>query len=162
MKQFRSWMISVAALLMLLGLVATGAKAQSMRTTDFAGRFTLPFAAQWGDLTLVPGEYNLYYGNLNLSGPLVVEVAHENVGIVHGVVLARGRGDAKGEGSFLVCVTEGNRAYVRSLQMGEIGQSVGFARPRGVSVAAWIVAGKKTHNTNTRLAETRIPILPAK
>lgn len=162
MKTLRNLMISFAALLMLLALAATGAKAQSLNTTEFAGKFTLPFMAQWGQMTLPPGEYNLYYGRFSASGLRMVEVANENMNILRGVILPRGQNDVKGEGNFLVCVFEGNRAYVRSLQMAELGHSVGFARPHGVSVAAWIVAGNKSQNTNTRFAEIRIPVAPLK
>jgi len=158
MKTLRRWIIPASVLVIFLGLAATGMKAQSLRSTEFAGKFTLPFMAQWGEITLPPGNYNLYYGAFTASGLRMVEVAHENLGIVHGLVLARGRNDARGEGNFLVCVLEGNRTYVRSLQMEEVGHTVGFARPHGVSVAAWIVAGNKTRNTNARFAEIRIPV----
>ena len=163
MKVVRSLMISVAALMMLFGLAATGAKAQSLYSTHFTGKFTLPFAAQWGQMILPPGDYNLYYGYLGTGGFNIVEVAHvDDLDIVHGRVFPRGTDGAKGEGSFLVCVTEGNRVYIRSLQMAEIGESIQFARPHGVSVSAWIVAGKKAHNTNNTLAAARIPVVPVK
>ena len=162
MKKVRSWMISVAALLILFGWVATEAKAQSLYSTQFVGEFTLPFEAQWGHMTLPPGDYNLYYGYLGKGGNFVVEVAHQGTGILNGFVLVRGRDDAKGKESYLVCVREGDKGYVRSLHMAEIGESIEFPKPHGVSVDAWIVAGKKTHNTNAKLAEMRIPVLPAK
>lgn len=155
-------MIPATVLVVFLSLAATGMKAQTLRATDFAGEFTLPFTVQWGGLTLPAGDYNLYYGTWSQAGIRVVEVAHENLGVVHGLVLARGRDDAKGKGSFLKCVFEGDRAYVRSLKIAEINESIEFARPHGVSVAAWIVADKESRNTNARFAETRIPILPAK
>jgi hypothetical protein len=162
MKTLRNLIVPVSVLVMFLGLAATGTKAQILNTTHFAGNFTLPFPAQWGEMTLPPGDYNLYFGNLNQHGLRVVEVAHEDLGILHGLVITRMPQESKATESFLVCVIEGNKAYVRSLEMAGIGQSVGFARPHGVSVAAWIVADKKTHNTNARLAETRIPVVPLK
>ena len=162
MKTFRSLIIPASVLAMFLGLAATGTKAQSLRANEFAGKFSLPFMAQWGNLTLPPGDYNLYYGSMHASGVRMVEVAHEDLGILHGLVLTMGRDGAKGEGSFLVCVIEGNKAYVRSLQLAALGESIGFARPHGASVAAWIVAGKKSHDTRAKIAETRIPIAPVK
>lgn len=162
MKTVRSLLVPLSVLVMFLGLAATGMKAQSLYSTHFVGKFTLPFAAQWGQMTLPPGDYNLYYGFMNEGGAKIIEVAHENVGILHGRVPSMGSDDTKGEGSFLVCVIEGNKAYVRSLQMATLGESVNFARPQGVSVAAWIVAGNKSHNPKTHLAKTRIPIVPVK
>jgi hypothetical protein len=162
MKKVGSWMLPFAALLMLFGLAATGAKAQSLYSTHFVGKFTLPFAAEWGQMTLPPGDYNLYYGYKGAGGIKIVEVAHENAGILHGWVLVNGSDDAKGEESFLVCIIQGDKAYVRSLQMAGTGESIKFARPHGVSVAAWIVAGNKSHTPSTPLAETRIPVLPVK
>lgn len=162
MKTVRSLLIPASVLVMFLGLAATGMKAQSLRSTHFAGKFTLPFMAQWGEMILPAGDYNLYFGSFDAAGLRVVEVAHEDMGIVRGLVFPRGRNDVKGEGNFLVCILEGNKAYVRSLQMAELGQSIEFARPHGVSVRAWIVASKESHNANPRLAATRIPVVPMK
>ncbi|HET7214850.1 MAG TPA: hypothetical protein VFL79_14760 [Terriglobia bacterium] len=162
MKTVRSLIVPVSMLVMLLGLAATGMKAQSLSSTHFVGKFTLPFAAEWGRMSLPPGDYNLYYGYMGTGGINIVEVAHQEPDILHGYVFVRGRGDAKGEGSFLTCVFEGDKGYVRSLQMAEISESIEFTRPHGVSVAAWIVAGNETHNTNARLAEMRIPLIPVR
>lgn len=162
MKRFRNLFVPVSMLVMFLGLAATGMRAQSLSSTQFVGKFTLPFAAEWGHMSLPPGDYNLYYGHMSTSGINIVEVADPETGVSNGFSLVRGRDDAKGEGSFLVCVFEGDKGYVRSLQMAEIGESVEFPKPHGVSVAAWIVAGNENHNTNTRLAEMRIPVVPVK
>lgn len=162
MKTLRSLLVPVSLLVMCLGLAATGTNAQSLRITDFAGKFTLPFTAHWGPMTLPPGNYNLYYGDLTARGFRVVEVVNADQGIRHGVLIPWGHNDAKGEETFLVCVFEGDKAYVHSLQMAALGESIGFSRPHGVRVEAWIVAGNPAHNTNARLAQTRIPVLPMK
>ena len=162
MNRFRKLIVLASVLVTFLGLAVTGTKAQNLRITEFAGKFSLPFTAQWGAITLPPGNYNLYYGDLTASGFRVVEVADEDQGIPRGVVIAGGRDDAKGKESFLVCVFEGDRAYVHSLQMAAMGQSIAFARPHGVSVEAWIKAGNNVDNTKARLAETRIFVVPLK
>lgn len=162
MKTLRSLIVPMSVLVLFLGLAATGTKAQSIETTHFAGEFTLPFMAQWGEMVLPPGHYNLYYGNLNPTGHRVVEVAHENRAIQHGLVLAATQDERKVTDSVLVCVPDGNKTYVRTLEIADLGLSVGFSRPHGVSVRAWVVAGKKSHNAKTRLAETRIPVVPVK
>ncbi|HXH50212.1 MAG TPA: hypothetical protein VNM47_12780 [Terriglobia bacterium] len=162
MKTVRSLLVSISVLVMFLGLAATGAKAQSLKQTHFAGKFTLPFMIQWGGMILPPGDYNLYIGYLTLSGPRMVEVANEDMGIQRGFVLPVASESRKATQSVLVCVVEGGRGYVRSLEIAELGQSIGFARPHGVSVQAWIVGSNKSHNVNTQLAETRIPVVPRK
>lgn len=162
MKKVRSLLVSTSVLVMFLGLATAGVKAQSLKQTHFAGKFTLPFMVQWGGMILPPGDYNLYIGKLNLSGPLMVEVANEDMGIQRGVVLPVTSENRKATQSVLVCVVEGARGYVRSLEIAELDQSIGFARPHGVSVQAWIVGSNKSHNVNTRVAETRIPVVPQK
>jgi hypothetical protein len=113
-------------------------------------------------MTLPAGDYDLYYGYMGRGGIYAVEVANEDTGIHHGWVFPGGIDGVKGEGSFLVCVREGDMGYVRSLQMAEIGESIEFSKPHGVSVETWIMAGKKAYHTNTVLAEMRIPIVPVK
>jgi hypothetical protein len=162
MTKGRSLVISVVASMMLFSLVAIAGESRSLYSTHFVGEFTLPFTAQWGHMTLPAGNYNLYYGYMGRGGIYAVEVANEDTGIHHGWIFPRGIEAAKGEGSFLVCIRDGDKGYVRSLQMAELGESIEFARPHGVSVDAWIVAAKKTHNTKTALAEMRIPIVPVK
>ena len=109
MKTVRSLLVAISVFVILLGLAVTGVKAQSLRTTDFAGKFTLPFMVEWGPMTLPPGEYNLYYGNLNLSGPRMVEVSSEELGFQRGLILPRGQNELKATKSALVCVIECNR-----------------------------------------------------
>lgn len=162
MTKVRSLVISVVALLMLFALAATAGEARSLYSTHFVGKFTLPFTAQWGGMTLPPGNYNLYYGTMGVGGTYIVEVANEDLGVTQGWVFPRGTNGVKGEGSFLVCVREGDIGYVRSLQMAEIGESIEFSKPHGVSVETWIMSGKKTHKTNTALSEMRIPVVPVK
>lgn len=162
MTKVRTLVISVVAMLMLLALAATAGEARSLYSTHFVGEFTLPFTAHWGRMTLPPGNYNLYYGYMREDGTLAVEVANKDLGVTRGWIFPRGTKDVKGEGNFLVCFREGEIGYVRSLQMAEIGESIEFSKPHGVSVEAWIIAGKKTHKTNTALAEMRIRVLPAK
>lgn len=162
MKTVRSLLVPISVFVILLGLAVTGVKAQSLRTTEFAGKFTLPFMVQWGAMALPPGEYNLYYGNLNLSGPRMVEVASEELGFQRGLILPHGQNELKGTKSVLVCVIEGNRGYVRALELGELGQSISFPRPHGVSVSAWIVAGNQSQNVKTQIAEIRISVVPVK
>jgi hypothetical protein len=160
MKKIRGLVVSVAAMLMFLGFAATGIKAQSLFSTHFTGEFTLPFMTQWGSVILPPGDYNLYYGRLSNAGAMVVEVRGQGM-LPGGIILVKGRNGAIGEENSLVCVLEGNNAYVRGLELPAIGESAVFSRPRGVRVESWIVAEKQGAKGTAQMAETRIPIKPA-
>ncbi len=159
MKTIRSLMILAGLSLALLTLGVTGAKAQSLRLSDFAGTFTLPFEAQWGRTTLPAGEYDLYYGQPSAGGHLMVEVRGKEKGSPHVFILPQGINDASTTHSALVCVREGDAGIVRVLEMPEIGQSASFAMPRGTQ----LMAHKGKHNGYTQLAQApmlieRIPV----
>jgi hypothetical protein len=162
MKKLQSLLIPIAALLMFLALAATEASAQNLSSysTQYTGTLTLTFAAQWGKMVLPPGEYNINYGTLTSAGLHVVEVASTRDPSVRGWALPKAKGDIKGTKSRLVCIREGNKGYVRSLELPEIGATLYFPRPHGVSVKAWIVSEKQSHNATTQLAEMRISLAP--
>jgi hypothetical protein len=159
MKTIRSLMILAGLSVVALALGATGAKAQGGEGADFAGKFTLPFEAQWGSTSLPAGEYSVYYKQPLKGGPLVVEVIGKEKRSPHVFILPRGTSDVSATKSALVCVREGNALVVRTLEMARIGQSVRFGLPRG----AQLVANNGTHNGYTQLAEApmliqRIPV----
>ena len=62
MKTIRSLMTLAGLFLVLFALSATGAKAQNLSSASFSGNFTLPVAAQWGEMTLPAGNYTLGVG----------------------------------------------------------------------------------------------------
>lgn len=158
MKKIRGLLVSVAALLMLAGLAATGLKAQSLFSTHFAGEFSLPFMAQWGSVILPPGDYNMYYGKLSNAGAMVVEVRGQGM-LPGGIILVEGRNGAKGAENSIVCVLEGNKAYVRGLELPAIGESAEFAKPHGVEVESWIVEETHGGNGTAQSAENRMSVL---
>jgi len=165
MKKIQSLLGSVAALLILVSLAATGIKAQSLFSTHFTGEFTLPFMAQWGSMILPPGDYNLYYGRLSNTGGQMVEVRGQGM-LPHGLILVQGRNGVKGTENQLVCVLEGNKAYIRGLELPAIGESAVFSRPHGVKVESWIVeethGGKGTaQRAETRISVLRVPVKPS-
>jgi hypothetical protein len=157
MKKIGSFLVFSGALLMFLVLAARGARAQSLVSTQFAGTFTLPFVAQWGPMTLPPGEYKLYYGAQNKAGTYVVEIRGEEK-LPHGVVFVWGRDGVKATKNSLVCVLKGNKGYVRALGLPAIGESAYFALPHGVEVEARILRSNLGHNPTIQLAEMRISI----
>ncbi len=161
MKTLRRLMVPLSLLVMFFGLAVTRTKAQTLRETHFAGTFTLPFVLQWGDMIMPPGDYNMYYGTLNTSGLQVVEVENDSMWIQHGMVIAKGQVNRKPTQNVLVCVVEGNRAYVRSIEIADMNLSVRFRRPHFVEVESWIVSNR-SHNSNAQLAVVRIPVAPVK
>lgn len=163
MKTVRNMTILVGLALLFLGLGLTRVNAQTLTTTSFGGTFTLPFEAQWGSLTLPAGDYSLFYGHLNGRGTYLVEVAGKAKGSPHGMVITRGRTQAKTSENEIVCVREGNKGYVRGLQIGVIGESAAFKIPHGVEVRTRIVVENQKHKGNNQLAQAstvveRVPI----
>lgn len=161
MKSVRNVTILIGLALALFGLAATGVHAQMLPSPTFGGTFTLPFAAQWGRVMLPAGHYSLYYGNLSDSGAYVIEVIGKEEGSPHGFVLPLA-GDRVAEAeNVIVCVREGRTAFVRELRMGEIGQSLNFARPHGERVRARLVARSRNENGKPRLAKapTRVEVV---
>lgn len=158
MKGIRSLLVSGVTFLVFLALAATGAKAQNLVSAHFTGNFTLPFTVHWGQMILPPGEYSLYYGVYSTAPAYLVEICGKAKGSPHGVILPMGRGDAKTEENALICVREGDSAFVRGLELPAVGESVRFVKPHGVSVESWITEKAQDHNLKSQLAEVRIPI----
>lgn len=113
MKIFRNSVTLAGLFVVFFTLGATGVRAQSLRTTNFSGAFTLPFNAQWGRTTLPAGEYKLYYGRLSEGGPAMVEVIGKDNRTPHAVILPQSVTDASATKSALVCVREGDSGIIR-------------------------------------------------
>lgn len=158
MKTNRSLMTLAGLTVMLFALGAVGAKGQGIYITEFAGKFTLPTAAQWGKMTLPVGEYTMRYG-IDESGHGLVLVRGAAEGTPQGMILAGPAGDTSATKSALVCVREGEDLIVRALEMPQIGKAAGFVLPR----RARLVAHNGKHGGYTHLAEApmliqRIPL----
>jgi len=158
MKANRNLMTLAGLTVMLFALGAAGAKGQGIYLTEFAGKFTLPTAAQWGKMTLPAGDYTLQYG-IEESGHGLVVVRGTSKGSPYGMIIAGPVGDTSAASSALVCVREGDDLIVRALEMPQIGKAAGFALPR----RARLVAHNGKHGGYTQLAEApmliqRIPV----
>jgi hypothetical protein len=159
MKNIRNLVTLIGLSVVFFALSATGARAQSLRSTDFTGTFTLPFEAQWGPVTLPAGEYSLYYGRLHGGGPIMVEVVGKENRSPHALILPRGVSDASATKSALVCIRVGNIGIVRVLELLQLGEAINFRMPRG----AQLMAQKTNGNKNVQIAEgpmliQRIPV----
>lgn len=147
MKTIRSLAIVVGLFGAILALGATGAKAQVLRSPDFTGKFTLPYAAQWENMTLPAGEYTLKYGFLD-GGADAVEIAGKAKGSPHGTIMAVPNGQSSAVKNSLVCIRDGNHLIVRTLELTAINESLKFGMPHGLR----LVSERRQHNERT-LAE---------
>src|SRR5215468_11000312 len=116
--QYASKATLLAAVLLTAGLFGGTANAQS----DFQGKFTLPYAARWGQAVLEPGDYLLTFDHHSTGGTLLVirdamsrrPVAFEPTNI---------REDSGVGESALIIGTTGEQRVVRSLRIAELGQA---------------------------------------
>ena len=159
MKTIRSLMILAGLSLVLFALSATGAKAQIMPSANFRGTFTLPVAAQWGEMSLPAGEYTLSYGQPFRGGTYAVAVTSKADGKGRGYVLVNGNSGVSSKKDALVCIREGDALVVRTLEMPTIGKSAHFTLPHGTQ----LTARNGKHNGYTQLAQApmlieRIPV----
>lgn len=157
MKTIRRSMILVGFSVALFALISTGASAQVLSTNSFAGKFTLPVETHWGAMTLPAGEYSLTYGTA-FSSTYLVTVADEAEGRILGMVLPRARNDVKAAENVLDCIREGDRLYVRALELPAIGESIHFKIPHVVAVRSRVIAGHQNEKGNTHIAQVAIRI----
>jgi hypothetical protein len=111
----------LAALLLTAGLFGSAANAQS----QFRGKFTLPYAAQWGKATLQPGDYLLTF---NGDGTMLVIRDAKSQRVVTFEPI-NDREDCGKGGSALIISAIGERHVVRSLRISELGEAYVYSRP---------------------------------
>ena len=109
-------------------LGATERSTLGLQLTEFSGRFTLPFEAEWGEVVLPEGDYNLHYGTLG-QGVYFVEILGKDQHMPHGIFLVRQQVPASVVQNALVCTCRGGRCVIRALELPAIGKSVSFAFP---------------------------------
>lgn len=163
MKTNRSFLPLVGFFVAFLALGVSGSRAQNLHSTEFVGTVTLPFAAQWGELTLPAGEYKISYGAL-FDGSEFVAVEGKAEGSPHGLILPieKKESAATNKKNDLVCIRQGRDGIVRELEMPAIGKTVSFAMPRGEQ----LIAHNRKGSANTQLAGgptliERLPVTPS-
>lgn len=135
MKTFRSLKTMLGLFLVFFALGGIGARGQAMDFAQFGGKFTLPFAAQWGLMALPPGNYTLQYGTQK-GGQRLVEVRGTAKGSPYGVIQAGPGGVTSASRNAIVCIREGSVFIVRALEMPAIGEVIEFAVPYGAKLTA--------------------------
>lgn len=135
MKSNRNLTSVLALFVAVFALGTVGVKAQTVNSTQFTGTFTLPYAAQWGTMTLPAGEYTLKYGT-RPAGPSLVEVSGKAEGSPHGMILVASADDTSATKNSIVCIRDGNNLLVRKIELSALGESISFAMPHGVTLMA--------------------------
>jgi len=138
MKRLQHFLFASLALVLLLSCVGT-ANAQNL-----TGKFTLPFVAHWGTVTLAPGDYRFRIERPN--GLIYVENGRANIGML--VAASIDQCSAAGN-SMLVAQTASVKS-IRELRLGSSG------------VVLYFPAATPSNHRVVQTAETRylIPILP--
>jgi hypothetical protein len=116
--QYATRATALAALLITAGLFGNAAYAQAARA-GFYGKFTLPYATQWGNATLQPGDYLLTF---NGDGTLLVIRDAKSQRTVAFEPISDSEDCGKG-GSALVISATGEQHVVRSLRISELGEA---------------------------------------
>lgn len=120
-NRFSLW---IAALVTVAGLWIGARPAVAQ---NFAGRFTLPFQARWGNVDLQPGNYVMRTTHTIASRMQIFVISDEAEGKPVGQFIAAARDPLpESDQNILVCVRRGQRHVVQSLWLGNLGEIVTF------------------------------------
>ena len=116
------WLVGVAVLASCFG-------AGLARAQEFAGKFTLPFDARWGQAILPAGDYSFRLDKAQSAGTVRLFQGNKGVGLIHAQAY-----DKKTGGPDALMVVRGKTVNtVRELRLPEIGivliYSPGPAKP---------------------------------
>jgi hypothetical protein len=126
MKRIRSFTLSSLVMALLASCVGAGiARAQEMQ-----GKFTLPFDARWGQITLPAGDYSFTVDQSQSAARLVL--SGEKNAILH----AQGYEPRTMDSSVLVVAKDRGINTVRELKLAELGVVLYFTPSRPHQTAA--------------------------
>ena len=113
-------------------LVAGFAGAQSVPYTT--GKFSLPFEARWGLVTLPAGDYQFQMDNMKATGPIEIFRGTKAVALIS----SQGYSTVSSGRAALTVVRTAEGSTVRDLSLPEIGKVLHYAphKPRPGSAAA--------------------------
>ncbi len=116
------WLVGVAILASCFG-------AGQARAQEFAGKFTLPFEARWGQAVLPAGDYSFRLAKAHSGAMIQIYQGNTSLGFVH----AQGYDQSKPGSNVLTVVRTKSSNTVRELRLPEIGvvliYSPGHAKP---------------------------------
>ena len=119
-------MISRLALVAFLGLAIVGPGAGAQ--TESAGKFSLPFAARWGGISLGAGDYTFRVEDLSV---VRVWQGQRELGMV--LLQSYDRVNGRNENASLICIRHDGTCAVRALTTPELGTFY-FAVPKDARV----------------------------
>jgi hypothetical protein len=126
MTDFQSRTILVGVFPVISHSGAMGRNALGFGATEFVGRFTLPFEAEWGEMVLPAGDYTLVYRKMDEAISLV-EIAGKDSANPRGIFVVEGQSRSSVVQNALVCVRKDGCRIIRSLELPVIGKAVSFA-----------------------------------
>jgi hypothetical protein len=119
-------MISRLALVAFLGLAIVGPGAGAQ--TESAGRFSLPFEARWGGISLGAGDYTFSVENFSI---VRVRQGQKELGVV--LLQSYDRAHGRNENASLICIRHDGTCAVWALTTPELGTFY-FAVPKDARV----------------------------
>ncbi len=91
---------------------------------DFVGRFTLPYAAYWGQTLLSPGDYSY---SLESTGPSARLLVRKSTGASGFIVLASSCSNVEPSATNQLAITQqGADRFISTLYLGEVGEVLHF------------------------------------
>jgi hypothetical protein len=138
---------SILVKVLSLGVLVAGINATLANAQEIKGKFTMPFEAHWGGITLPPGDYTI---TLDLAARSTVEVMQGRRGL--GFVLRSGVSEDKksGPSAMLAIPTQGGYR-ITTLHLEELGVTLYFAPPKS----------ERVELAQTPALNRRVPILMA-
>jgi hypothetical protein len=103
-----------ASTIVLTAVMAFGLIAPNLRAGPPAGKFNLPFDANWGTVTLPTGDYTFSLANFTSRGTILVYRAGQPVGFVRPQAFETN--ENHGKDSALICIRHDGKVTVRALR----------------------------------------------
>ncbi len=131
--------------LVILALAATALSVGTSSAQNFQGKFTLNHQAQWGQVTLQPGNYTLKMTRAQ-GGQRMVEVRSEANDSDAAIIMPASvdASSAAGDRSDLVCIRQNGTLIVRALEAGPTGETAYFHTPKNETLSAERHSGQKS------------------
>jgi hypothetical protein len=118
----------------LVAVIAFGAIAARLQATQAAaGRFKLPFDAQWGNVALPTGDYTFTVDHITANGTIIVYRGTQAVGVFRSQLVDSN--ENQGKSGALLCIRHDGKVTVRALRLPE-GSTFYFSLPKDLSVMA--------------------------
>jgi len=113
--------------MVFLALLAMVVSAGLLSAEDFAGKFTLPFEAKWGQATLPAGDYSFRLNTARSPYTVTVRGQDKAAMIMSEGTSTKGASDR----SELVVVRRGRTGTIRALHLNEVGLTFFYVTPKG-------------------------------